>query len=158
MYISDIQILTIFISITIFIIILLFIKYHKVGKAIKAVGSNVELANIFGINSDRALLCSSLIGSGLAATAGILVALDTGLTPTMGFNLLLYGMVAMIIGGIGSTWGLVGGALLLATAQHFCAFYINSKWIDVIVYAILILFMIWKPLGFSGKQLKKIEI
>jgi len=98
------------------------------------------------------------IGSALAAIAGILVAFDTDLTPTMGFNLLLYGVVAMIIGGVGSIWGLVGGAFLLATAQHLGAYYIDSKWMDAIAYAILILFLIWKPLGFSGKRLKKVEL
>ena len=66
--------------------------------------------------------------------------------------------VAMIIGGVGNFKGLIGGALLLATAQHFGAYYIDGKWMDAIAYIILILFLIWKPLGFSGKRLKKIEI
>ena len=157
-YITNIQIVTIVISVSLFILSILFLKYHKIGKNIRAVASNSELANIEGINSDKVILWSFGIGSGMAAIAGILVASDTGLTPTMGFNLLLYGVVAMIIGGVGSTWGLIGGALLLATAQHLTAFYIDSKWMDAITYIILILFLIWKPLGFSGKRLKKIEL
>ena len=157
-YITDIQIITIVVSITLFILTVLFLKYHKIGKNIRAVASNSELANIEGINSDKVILWSFGIGSGMAAIAGILIASDTGMTPTMGFNLLLYGVVAMIIGGVGSTWGLIGGALLLATAQHLTAYYIDSKWMDAITYAILILFLIWRPLGFSGKRLKKIEI
>ena len=76
----------------------------------------------------------------------------------MGFNWLLYGVVAMIIGGVGSHWGLVGGALLLATAQHLAAYYIGSQWMDAVAYIILIVFLIARPLGFSGKRLKKIEI
>jgi branched-chain amino acid transport system permease protein len=64
----------------------------------------------------------------------------------------------MIIGGVGSTWGLIGGALLLATTQHLTSYYIDSKWMDAITYVILILFLIWKPLGFSGSRLKKNEI
>jgi branched-chain amino acid transport system permease protein len=104
------------------------------------------------------ILWSFAIGSALGSIAGILVSLDTDMTPTMGFNLLLYGIVAMIIGGVGSYWGLVGGALLLATAQHLSAYYIDSKWMDAVAYIILILFLIWKPLGFSGRRLKKVEI
>jgi len=76
----------------------------------------------------------------------------------MGFNLLLYGVIALIIGGNGSTWGLVGGAFLLATAQNLGAYYFDSKWMDTIAYIVLILFLIWKPLGFSGQILKKVEI
>ena len=157
-YITDIQILTISISLFLFIATLLFLNYTRLGLKIKAISSNEELSNIFGINSNRVILLSFTIGSTLAAIAGILVAFDTDMTPTMGFNLLLYGVVAMIIGGVGSTWGLIGGSLLLATAQHLGAYYIDSKWMDAIAYIILILFLIWKPLGFSGKRLKKIEI
>ncbi|MFH1320855.1 MAG: hypothetical protein ABII90_09420 [Bacteroidota bacterium] len=52
----------------------------------------------------------------------------------------------------------MGGALLLAAAQHLSAYYIDSKWMDAVAYVILILFLIWKPLGFSGKRLKKVEL
>ena len=157
-YITNIQILIIITSITLLVATLLFYKNTKIGKNMRAVSSNEELSNIFGINSDLVILWSFIIGSALAAIVGILVASDTDMTPTMGFNLLLYGVVAMIIGGIGSTWGLIGGSLLLATAQNLGAYYISSQWMDAIVYIILVLFLIWKPLGFSGKRLKKVEI
>lgn len=157
-YITDIQITIIVVSIVLFIATLLFLKYTKIGKNMRAVSSNEELSNIFGINSNRIILLSFGIGSALAAVAGILVAFDTDMTPTMGFNLLLFGVVAMIIGGVGSVRGLIGGALLLATAQHLGAYYIDSKWMDAIAYIILILFLIWKPFGFSGKRLKKVNI
>lgn len=157
-YIVDIQIITIVVSMSLFIGCALFLKHHKIGRNIRAVSSNPELSNIFGINSNRVIFWTFSIGSILAAVAGILVAFDTDMTPMMGFNLLLYGVVVMIIGGVGSTWGLVGGALLLATAQHLAAYYIGSQWMDAVAYIILILFLIWKPLGFSGKRLKKVEI
>jgi branched-subunit amino acid ABC-type transport system permease component len=64
----------------------------------------------------------------------------------------------MIIGGVGSNWGIIGGALLLAISQHLTAYFIDSKWMDATTYIILIFFLLWKPLGFSGKRLKKIEI
>jgi branched-subunit amino acid ABC-type transport system permease component len=157
-YITDTQIWIIIVSIILFISTLVFLKYTKIGKSIRAVSSNSELSNIFGINSDRVILWSTGIGSALAATAGILVALDIDMTPTMGFNLLLYGVVVMIIGGVGSIKGLIVSALLLASAQHLTAYYIDSKWMDAITYVILILFLLWKPLGFSGKRLKKVEL
>ncbi len=157
-YITDIQIIIIVVSIVLFVATLLFIKYTKIGKNMRAISENEELSNIFGINSNKVILWSFAIGSALAAIAGILIAFDTDMTPTMGFNLLLYGVVAMIIGGVGSVRGLIGGAFLLAAAQHLGAYYIDSKWMDAIAYIILILFLIWKPLGFSGKRLKKVNI
>jgi len=157
-YITDLQILIIVICLTLFSINFLFLKYNNIGRKIRAVASNQELSSIVGINSNKVILWSFAIGSGIAAISGILVASDTGLTPTMGFNLLLYGIVAMIIGGVGSTKGLIGGAFLLSAAQHFTAYYFDSKWMDAVTFIILILFLVWKPLGFSGKHLKKIEI
>jgi len=157
-YITDIQIITVAVCLTLFLACVLFMKYSRIGRNIRAVASNPELANIVGISSDRTILWAFGIGSALAAVAGILIAFDTDMTPTMGFRWLLYGVVAMIIGGVGSTWGLVGGALLLATAQHLAAYYIGSQWMDAVAYVILILFLIARPLGFSGKRLKKVEV
>lgn len=157
-YITDIQIITIVTCLIFLTSCTFFLKYHKIGRNIRAVSNNPELSNIVGINSDRAILGAFGIGSTLAAIAGILVAFDTDMSPTMGFNLLLYGVVAMIIGGVGSIWGVIGGSLLLAIAQHLAAYYIGSQWMDAMAYIILILFLLWKPLGFSGKRLKKVEI
>jgi branched-subunit amino acid ABC-type transport system permease component len=157
-YITDIQIITIIVCLTLFMTCLFFMKYTRIGRNIRAVASNLELSDIVGISSDRVILQAFGIGSALAAVAGILIAFDTDMRPTMGFSWLFYGVVAMIIGGVGSNSGLVGGALLLATAQHLAAYYIGSQWMDTVAYIILILFLIAKPLGFSGKRLKKIEI
>jgi len=157
-YITDIQIITIAVCLTLFIACVFFMKYSRIGRNIRAVASNPELSNVVGISSDRVILQVFAIGSALVAVAGILIAFDVNMTPTMGFNWLLYGVVAMIIGGIGSHWGLIGGALLLATSQHLAAYYIGSQWMDAVAYIILIAFLIVRPLGFSGKRLKKIEI
>ena len=157
-YITDIQIITIAVCVALFVACVLLMKYSRIGRNIRAVASNPELSNVVGIHSDRVILWAFGIGSALVSVAGILITFDTDMRPTMGFSWLLYGVVAMIIGGVGSNWGLVGGALLLATAQHLAAYYIGSQWMDAVAYIILILFLIARPLGFSGKRLKKIEI
>lgn len=157
-YITKIQIVTIVGSLLLFILVSLFLKTTSVGKSIRAVSSNPQLCNIYGINSNSIILIAFGIGSALAAVVGILSAMDTNMTPTFGFNLLLYGVVAMIIGGVGSNRGLIGGALLLAMAQHVSAYFIDTKWMDGVTYIILISFLIWKPLGFSGVRLRKVEV
>lgn len=157
-YITDIQIITIAISIILFIAVLLLLQKTSLGRQIRAVSNSPELCNIYGINSNRVILWTTAIGTALAAIVGILIALDVDMTPTFGFNYFLYGVVAMIIGGVGSYRGLVFGSLLLATAQHLAAYYIDTKWMDAMAYIILVLFLIWKPLGFSGVRLRKVEI
>jgi branched-subunit amino acid ABC-type transport system permease component len=157
-YITDIQIITIVVSNVLFIAVLLLLHRTSLGKQIRAVSNNPELCNIYGINSDQVILYATALSAALAAIAGILIALDVDMTPTFGFNYFLYGVVAMIIGGVGSYRGLVFGSLLLATAQHLAAYYIDTKWMDAVAYIILILFLIWKPLGFSGQRLKKVDV
>ena len=157
-YITNIQILIVLISLTCFIGTFLFLNYSKTGKNIRAISSNEKLSKILGIDSNNIIVSSVILGSILASVGGNLVAFNSDFSPTMGFELLLYGIVTMIIGGIDSIWGLLAGAIFLATAQQIGAYYIDSKWMDAIAYIILILFLIWKPLGFSGKRLKKTEI
>ena len=157
-YITDVQIITIVISIGLLVLSYLFIEKTTIGKQIKAVSSNPSLSAIFGISTNKAILYSVTLGSTLASVAGILIAADTDMTPTMGFNWLLYAVVAMIIGGMGKMRYLFTGALLLATAQHLSAYYLDSKWMNATAYIILIIFLYFKPYGFSGKKLKKAEL
>ncbi len=157
-YITDVQIITIVASIVLLLLSWLFLEKTNTGRQIKAVSSNPELSGIFGISKNRAVVWSFILGSGLAACAGILIAADTDMTPTMGFNWLLYAVVAMIIGGMGKMRYLLLGCLLLATAQHLAAYYLDSKWMNATAYIILIAFLYFRPYGFSGKRIKKAEI
>jgi branched-chain amino acid transport system permease protein len=157
-YITYNQVRTIILSILLFAGLMLFFKFTQAGRYFRAVSANLPLSMVFGIKVQRVFLGSFLIGSLLASIAGILVAYETGLTPNMGFNLFLYGAVVLIIGGTGNLWGLLWASLLLASLQHFAAYYLGSKWLDAIAYFVLIAFLLWKPLGFSGQNLKKTEI
>lgn len=157
-YITDVQIITIIASIVLLMASWLFLEKTNIGQQIKAVSSNPELSAIFGISKYRAVAWSLVVGSGLAACAGILIAADTDMTPTMGFNWLLYAVVAMIIGGMGKMRYLLLGCLLLASAQHLAAYYLDSKWMNATAYIILIGFLYFRPYGFSGKRIKKAEI
>lgn len=136
----------------------LFLEKTAIGQKIKAVSSNPELSSILGISKSQAVIWSFVLGSGLAACAGILIAADTDMIPTMGFNWLLYAVVAMIIGGLGKMRFMLLGALLLATAQHLSAYFLDSKWMNATAFIILIIFLYFKPYGFSGQRIKKAEI
>ena len=103
--ITDIQILIIVVSLILFFLTWLFIQKSKVGKAIRAVSDDPIGARVVGINSERVILTAFAIGSALAGVAGILVSLETNLEPTMGFNAILKGVIASIVGGIDSIPG-----------------------------------------------------
>ena len=157
-YITPVQIIIVICSALLVILVAGYLMLAKTGKAMRAVASDSELSKLSGIKSDRIILISFAIGSALAGIAGILVALDVDMTPTMGMNMLLMGVVAMIIGGAGSIWGIVLGSLLLATAQNLAVWYISSQWMDAVAFAILLLFLLFKPEGFAGKKIRRAEV
>lgn len=157
-YVTDVQIGTILLSAVLLVGYWLFVERTKTGQKIKAVSSNATLCTILGISRSKVNAWSIAIGTGLASCAGILIAADSNMTPTMGFSWLLFAIVAMIIGGTGKMRHLLFGALLLATAQHLTAYYLDSKWMEATAYIILILFLYFRPYGFSGKSLKKSSI
>ena len=156
--ITPIQITIIICSIIITVLLLLFLKKTKIGKAMQAVANDAELANISGINSNKVILTAFAIGSGLAGLAGILVALDVDMTPTMGMNALMMGVVVVIIGGVNSIPGIVCGALLLGFAQNFGVWYISSQWQNAIAFGILLIFLLFRPQGFFGKKVRKVSV
>lgn len=157
-YITDIQIITIILCVVLWSLYSVFIKYTQIGRNIRAVSSNSELSNIMGISSDNAILWAFGVGSFIASISGLLIAYNTSIISTMGFDWMLYGVVTMIIGGIKSSRGAFCGALLLSTTQHIAAYYIGSQWMNAIAYIILTLFLIIKPTGFGVQRIKKIEI
>ena len=150
--ITPVQIFTIFTSIILVVVLSIFLNRTKIGSAMRAVANDLELASVSGINSDVVILWAFAIGSGLAGLAGILIALDVNMTPTMGMHILMMGVIATIISG-GSIPGIALGALLLAMVQHFGAWFIGSQWQDAIAFAILVLFLLFKPEGFFGKKI-----
>ena len=156
--ITGIQVATIFVSAVLVTSLWGFLKFSKMGKAMRAVACDPKLADISGIDSGRVILWAFGIGSGLAAVAGILVALDVDMTPTMGMHALMMGVVVVIIGGVGSIGGIVLGALLLGMAQHFGAWYIGSQWQDAIAFVILVVFLLVRPEGFMGKKVKSATV
>ncbi len=156
--ITSIQLTSIFVSLALISILAIFLNRTKIGICIRAVANDPDLANISGISSKKIFTWVFSIGSALAGLAGLLVALDIDMTPTMGMNALMLGVVVVIIGGVNSIPGIVLGALLLATAQHLGTWYIGSQWQDAIAFVILVLFLLLKPEGFFGKKIIKASV
>lgn len=149
--ITAIQLVTVLASVGLMVLISLLLKKTDLGKAMRAVASDVELASLSGIESHRIILWTFVIGSALAGVAGILVALDVDMTPTMGMMPLMLGIVALYIGGVGSLPGIAIGSLLLATAQQVAVWYIGSVWQDPVAFFLLLLFLLFRPVGIFGR-------
>jgi branched-chain amino acid transport system permease protein len=156
--ITDIQIAIIITSIALIVLISLVMTQMRLGKVLRALANDPDLARLSGINSDRYILYAFAIGSFLAAVAAIMISFDTDMTPTMGFNALVMGVIAVIVGGIDSLPGAALGGLFIGLAQNLGVYWLPSKWQDTIAFAILILFLLFRPYGILGKKPQKAQI
>ncbi len=145
--------LQIFIIITSFILLtllFLFMKKTKIGKAMRAVADNKDVAAIVGISSEKIYKWSFIIGSAIAGIAGVLVSLEQNLEPTMGTGLIIKGFTAAIIGGIGNVPGAILGAFLLGLTENFGIWFLPSGYKDAIAFLLLFLFLLFRPNGILG--------
>jgi branched-chain amino acid transport system permease protein len=156
--VTPLQIGIVIAAVALFVITGLVIMRTRTGKALRAVANDAELALASGIDSERVILFAFAMGSVLAAVAAILVSFDVDMVPTMGMNALLMGVVATIIGGIGSIPGAAVGGLLLGLAQHLGVWKIGSQWQDSIAFLLLLLFLLVRPYGVFGRKLTKARV
>ncbi|MEK6847253.1 MAG: branched-chain amino acid ABC transporter permease [Nanoarchaeota archaeon] len=150
---GTITILQIFIFITallIFLFLFAFMRYSNLGKAMRAVADNKELAAIWGIDSRKIADMSFLIGSFLAGVAGILIGLEQSLVPTMGTMLIIKGFTGAVIGGIAYVPASVIGSYVLGFAENYGVALLPSGYKDAIGFVILFLFLLLKPEGLFG--------
>ena len=141
------QVATIAAAVVAFLGLSALVRFTTFGKTVQAVGDDSQVARIVGINTERVVGYVFFIGSALAGLAGALVGLDTGLVPTIGMSLLLKGVVAAIVGGIGSTTGAFLGAFILGAVENLAVWVIPGEWKDAVAFVVLIAFLLWRPRG-----------
>lgn len=147
----------ILISIAICLVIMggltLFVKYTKLGKAMRACSEDKDAARLMGINVDSVISLTFAIGSGLAAIASLLLcATYPTVTPTLGSMPGIKAFTAAVLGGIGSIPGAFFGGLMLGVIEVIAKVYISSELTDAIVFSVLILVLLFKPTGLLGKK------
>lgn len=149
--ITEVQLTILISGLLIATILAIILKKTLFGKAINAVADDEEVSKIVGINTNRIIGAVFFIGSMIAGLAGIFVGFDTGIEPTMGMSLLLKGVIASIIGGIGNIYGGVLGAFLLGFVENFGIWKISGEWKDTIAFGLLIIFLLFRPQGIIKK-------
>jgi branched-chain amino acid transport system permease protein len=156
--ITNVQILILVVSVCLCAVLWLFIQKTKLGKAMRAVADDPLAASVVGINPERIILAAFAVGSALAGVAGILVSYETNIEPTMGMNAILKGIIASIIGGIGSIPGAMFGGLFLGIAENLGIWKISAGWKDCIAFVILIAFLLLRPGGIMGIKTEKEQL
>ncbi len=128
-----------------------FLAHSRAGRAMRAVSQNPDLAKVGGIDVDRVIRATWLLGGALACASGVAVGLLVQIRPSMGFDLLLPLFAAAILGGIGSVPGAVLGGLIVGLSESAAVVFVGAQWRGAVAFAILIAVLLVRPTGLFGK-------
>jgi len=134
----------------------LFIKYSKLGKAMRAVAQNPTAAKLMGIDTDRIIGLTFAIGGALAGAAAVIYGLTIGTVKyDMGYQNGLYAFTAAVLGGIGRLPGAVLGGLIIGLVSAYGSAYIGERWNGALIFGILIMILIFRPTGLLGSTARE---
>jgi branched-chain amino acid transport system permease protein len=154
--ISYLTIVTLVLAVGFMILLELFIKRTKTGKAMRAVSQDKAASTLMGIDVNRIISVTFAIGSALGALGGVLYAVAyPQIEPYMGIMPGLKAFVAAVLGGIGSIPGAMLGGFILGIMESLTKGYISSQWSDAVVFGVLILVLLIKPSGLLGKNTRE---
>jgi branched-chain amino acid transport system permease protein len=146
------QVFVLALAVVVVIALHLFLARSTLGRAMRATAHNPQLARIAGIDPERVLRATWLLGGALAALAGVFAGLTVQIRPTIGLDLLLPLFAAVILGGIGSVWGAVLGGLIVGLAESAAVMWVGAEWRAGAAFVVLIAILLVRPTGLFAER------
>jgi len=128
------------------------LKKTKLGKSMRALADNKDVAQVVGINPEKVYSYTFIIASFLAAIAGILIGLDQNLFPALGFTFVVKGFISAVVGGINFVPGSIVGGYFIGIVENLGIWFLPSGYKDAISFTILLIFLLFRPQGILGKK------
>jgi branched-chain amino acid transport system permease protein len=151
--ISSQEIVILMTTFVVMVLLTLLIKFTKIGKAMRATAQDKVMAALVGIDVNRVISVTFVVGSATAAIGGVLIASHIGqINFYIGFIAGIKAFVAAVLGGIGSIPGAVLGSLVLGWTESFFTGYISSDYEDVFAFMFLVFILIFRPSGILGRS------
>ena len=127
------------------------LRYSLLGKRMRALADNLDLAETSGIDTSRVILYTWVFAGALAGLAGVLAGAVTDVRTELGFGILLAIFAAVVLGGIGDAFGALAGGIVLGLVIEWSTLYIDFRWKITVGFAVLILVLIIRPQGIFGR-------
>jgi branched-chain amino acid transport system permease protein len=144
------------VTVPLLIALVWFVASTRYGKAMRATAQDPDAARLMGINVDRTISLTFLLGGLLAGAAGMIYALYNGTIQfNQGFTAGLIAFTAAVMGGIGNLKGAVVGGLIIGVIQSISDTHVGQQWTPAVVFAILIMIMVFKPQGLFGEETRE---
>jgi branched-chain amino acid transport system permease protein len=151
--VSSAQLFILGVAVTLMVLLWLFIERTKMGRAIRATAENHETAALLGVDVNRVVLITFIIGSAIAGVAGVLDGIkNSNISPFMGLGAGVKGLIVMLLGGLGNVPGAMVAGLMLGMIEILSAAYIGTTERDFFSFLILILILLWRPTGLFGTR------
>jgi branched-chain amino acid transport system permease protein len=150
---SSVQIVLLVVCLVMMVSLHLFVQRTRIGKAMRAASLDHDAARLVGVNVNQIIMLTFVIGSALAAVAGVLVGLYYGsVNFRMGYVPGLKAFTAAVLGGVGNIPGAMVGGFIIGLLETFGAAYVSGAWKDAIAFIILITVIVARPTGLLGER------
>lgn len=155
-YLNSTQFIIMVITAIVMLILMIIIKFTRIGKAMRATSQDMIMSQLLGVNINQVISFTFVMGSALAAVGGVLICSYMGqINYYIGFVAGIKSFVAAVLGGIGSIPGAVLGSFILGWTESLGTGYISSDYEDAFAFVILIIILVLKPAGILGKNQKQ---
>ena len=148
---TSLHVVIVVVTIVIFWLVRTYLVKTKVGKAIRGVSSNPEMADLVGIGKDRIFMIVFAIGSAIAAIAGLLLGLKEVVAPHMGDQPVIHAFIITFLGGVGSLPGALVGGLLIGMIENLSVLWLPSTYKIILTFGVLMLVISIRPRGLFGR-------
>ncbi|MBI2655336.1 branched-chain amino acid ABC transporter permease [Candidatus Woesearchaeota archaeon] len=143
-------------ALILFLFLWIILKKTKLGKSMRALADNKDVAQVVGINPEKIYNYTFIIAAVLGAFGGILLGLEQNLYPRMGVPIIIKGFISSVVGGLGSVPGSIIGGLFIGLAENVGVLYLPTGYKDVISFSVLLLFLLFRPQGILGVKMRNV--
>lgn len=154
--VTNVDIFVIIGAVVVMIVLDQFVKRSRLGRGIRAVAQDAEAAALMGVNRDRVIQVTFLVGGVMAGAAAVFYLLRIGITRyDVGFLLGVKAFTAAVLGGIGNLRGALLGGFVLGLAENYGSALVGTQWKDVVAFVLLVVILLFRPTGLLGESLGK---
>jgi neutral amino acid transport system permease protein len=149
--IGQTELIVVVVGLVVLVAVGLMLRLTLLGKRMRALSDDLELAETAGIDTRRVILYTWIFAGGLAGLAGVMAAAVTSLYPEMGFELLLPIFAAVVLGGIGDAFGALAAGVVIGVMTEWSTLIIDARWKTAVGFLVLLIVLIVRPQGIFGK-------